>query len=33
LLATTLSWGVDRFGDDPETARRRIRLGTAGVFA
>jgi AcrR family transcriptional regulator len=32
-LATTLSWGVDRYGDDEPAARRRVRLGTAGVFA
>lgn len=32
-LATTLSWGVDRFGDDAETARRRVTLATAGIFA
>ncbi|MHA3701023.1 TetR/AcrR family transcriptional regulator [Jatrophihabitans sp. YIM 134969] len=31
-LATTLSWGVDRFGDDETAARRRVRIGTAGVF-
>jgi AcrR family transcriptional regulator len=32
-LITTLSWGVDRFGDDEAAARRRTRLGTAGIFA
>jgi AcrR family transcriptional regulator len=32
-LVTTLSWGVDRFGDDEPTARRRVGLATAGVFA
>jgi AcrR family transcriptional regulator len=31
-LATTLSWGVDRFGDDEATARRRVRIATAGIF-
>jgi AcrR family transcriptional regulator len=31
-LATTLSWGVDRFGDDAERARGRVELATAGVF-
>ncbi|OII39810.1 TetR family transcriptional regulator [Curtobacterium sp. MMLR14_010] len=31
-LLTTLSWGVDRFGDDQEQARRRVRLATAGLF-
>lgn len=32
-LATTLSWGVDRFGDDQEAARRRVEMATAGIFA
>jgi AcrR family transcriptional regulator len=31
-LLTTLSWGVDRFGDDQEQATRRVRLATAGLF-
>ena len=31
-LVTTLSWGVDRFGDDEATARRRVTIATAGVF-
>ena len=31
-LATTLSWGVDRFGDDEAAARRRVRIATAGIF-
>ena len=31
-LITTLSWGVDRFNDDEPTARRRMRIATAGVF-
>ena len=33
LVTTTLSWGVDRFGDDEQAARRRTTLATAGVFA
>ena len=32
-LVTTLSWGVDRFGDDEQAARRRVAIATAGVFA
>jgi len=31
-LVTTLSWGVDRFGDDEQAARRRVALATAGLF-
>ncbi len=31
-LITALSWGVDRFGDDEQAARRRVELGTAGIF-
>ena len=31
-LITALSWGVDRFGDDEATARRRTELATAGIF-
>ncbi|MFJ3384809.1 MULTISPECIES: TetR/AcrR family transcriptional regulator [unclassified Curtobacterium] len=31
-LLTTLSWGVDRFGDDQDRARARVRLATAGLF-
>ena len=31
-LVTTLSWGVDRFGDDEQAARRRVQLATAGLF-
>jgi AcrR family transcriptional regulator len=31
-LATTLSWGVDRFADDASSARRRVELATAGIF-
>lgn len=32
-LATTLSWGIDRYGDDETTARRRVGMATAGIFA
>ncbi|WP_237496288.1 TetR/AcrR family transcriptional regulator [Modestobacter sp. L9-4] len=32
-LATALSWGVDRYGDDEATARRRVAIATAGVFS
>jgi AcrR family transcriptional regulator len=32
-LVTTLSWGVDRFGDDEAAARKRVTLATAGIFA
>ena len=32
-LVTTLSWGVDRFGDDEPAARRRVAIATAGIFA
>lgn len=32
-LATTLSWGVDRYHDDLAAARRRVGIGTAGIFA
>lgn len=32
-LVTTLSWGVDRFGDDETAARRRVGIATAGIFA
>ncbi len=31
-LLTSVSWGVDRFGDDRHRARDRVRLATAGVF-
>lgn len=31
-LVTTLSWGVDRFGDDERAARRRVAIATTGVF-
>jgi AcrR family transcriptional regulator len=31
-LVTTLSWGVDRFGDDEPAARRRVTIATAGIF-
>jgi len=32
-LLTAVSWGIDRFGDDAERARQRVKLATAGVFA
>ncbi len=32
-LITVVSWGLDRYGDDPDTARRRVTLATSGVFA
>jgi AcrR family transcriptional regulator len=32
-LITSLSWGVDRFGDDQAVARRRVAVATAGIFA
>lgn len=31
-LITALSWAVDRFGDDKASARRRVEVGTAGIF-
>lgn len=31
-LVTALSWGVDRFGDDEPTARRRVAIAIAGIF-
>ena len=31
-LVVAVSWGIDRYGDDPTRARRRIALATAGVF-
>jgi len=31
-LVTTLSWGVDRYGDDAAAARRRVEMATAGLF-
>lgn len=31
-LVTSLSWGIDRFGDDETAARRRVRMATAGIF-
>lgn len=30
-LITAVSWGIDRFGDDQEQARKRVMLATAGV--
>ena len=32
-LVTALSWGVDRYGDDEPTARRRVSIATSGIFA
>ncbi|KDN21595.1 TetR/AcrR family transcriptional regulator [Amycolatopsis rifamycinica] len=32
-LVLALSWGIDRFGDDETTARRRVTMATAGIFA
>lgn len=31
-LAVTLSWAVDRFGDDESSALRRVQVATAGIF-
>jgi AcrR family transcriptional regulator len=31
-LVLALSWAVDRFGDDEAAARRRVIMGTAGIF-
>lgn len=31
-LVTAVSWAIDRFGDKPKRARRRVALATAGVF-
>jgi AcrR family transcriptional regulator len=31
-LVTAVSWAIDRFGDEPKRARRRVALATAGVF-
>jgi AcrR family transcriptional regulator len=31
-LITALSWGVDRFRDDKNAARRRVEVATAGIF-
>jgi len=31
-LVTAISWAVDRFGDDPQRARARVALATAGAF-
>ncbi|MBM2614631.1 TetR/AcrR family transcriptional regulator [Actinoplanes sp. LDG1-06] len=32
-LVLALSWAVDRFQDDEPTARRRVTMATAGLFA
>jgi len=31
-LVTALSWGIDRYGDDEQSARRRVTIATAGIF-
>jgi AcrR family transcriptional regulator len=31
-LITAVSWAIDRFGDDPARAHRRMDLASAGVF-
>ncbi|MEV3905547.1 TetR/AcrR family transcriptional regulator [Mycobacterium sp. NPDC050551] len=31
-LVLAVSWAIDRFGDKPKRARRRVALATAGVF-
>lgn len=31
-LVTAISWAIDRFGDDPQRARARVALATAGAF-
>jgi AcrR family transcriptional regulator len=31
-IVTAVSWGVDRFGDDEATSRRKVLLSTAGFF-
>jgi hypothetical protein len=31
-LVTTLSWGIDRLGDDEPAARQRVTIATAGIF-
>ncbi|MCU1404373.1 MAG: transcriptional regulator [Glaciihabitans sp.] len=31
-LVTILSWGVDSLGDPEATARRRVKIATAGIF-
>jgi AcrR family transcriptional regulator len=32
-LVLALSWGIDRYRDDEVLARRRVAMGTAGIFA
>jgi AcrR family transcriptional regulator len=32
-LVTAIAWAIDRFGDDPQQARRRVAFATTGVFA
>lgn len=31
-LVTAVSWAIDRYGDDGQRARERVRLATAGIF-
>lgn len=31
-LVLALSWAIDRYGDTEDTARRRVMLGTVGIF-
>lgn len=31
-LVLALSWAIDRYGDTEATARRRVRVGTTGIF-
>ena len=31
-LVLALSWAIDRYGDSEDAARRRVSMGTAGVF-
>ena len=31
-LVTAISWAIDRFGDNPQRARARVALATAGAF-
>jgi AcrR family transcriptional regulator len=32
-MVLALSWGIDRFGDDETTARRRVAMATTGILA
>jgi AcrR family transcriptional regulator len=31
-LVLAISWAIDRYGDTQDAARRRVKLGTTGVF-